>query len=208
MEVLCMASTVVTTPEVAEVPTEPIWRLSVDQYHEMIEAGILTDLDRVELLEGLLVLKMTKQPPHTVAIDLTRLALQDVIPENFCIRSQDPVTCEGSEPEPDIAVVRGKLRDFAKRHPATREVPLLIEASDTTLRRDRGLKKRIYAGEKIPVYWIINLIDGQVEVYTDPTGPGDQPDYRQRQDYHPGDEIPVVIDGKEVGRISVSELLP
>jgi Uma2 family endonuclease len=118
------------------------------------------------------------------------------------------VTGETSEPEPDVAVVRGNRRDYLERHPEPRETGILVEVPDSTLRHDRGFKKRIYARDRTPVYWIVNLVDRQVEVYTDPTGPADVPDYRQRQDYKPGEDVPVVIDGQEVGRIPVAELLP
>ena len=84
----------------------------------------------------------------------------------------------------------------------------MIEVADSSLDEDRGWKKQIYAHARIPVYWIVNLVARQVEVYTDPTGPADQPDYRQRRDYGPTDEVPLVLDGQEVARIRVSELLP
>lgn len=190
------------------VPTDPIWRLSLDQYHEMIRAGILTDDDPVELLEGWLVAKMPKNPPHRVATQLSREALERVVPAGWYVDAQEPVTIGDSEPEPDVTVVRGSRRDYRDHHPGAQDVALLAEVSDTTLQRDRGSKKRVYARANVPVYWIINLIDSQVEVYTNPSGPGEQPDYGQRQDYGPADQVPVVIDGREVGRIAVRDLLP
>jgi Uma2 family endonuclease len=84
---------------------------------------------------------------------------------------------------------------------------LVIEVADTTLRQDHGVKKRAYAQAAIPVYWIVNLKANTIEVYTDPTG-SSKPDYRQCQEYGASDEIPVVIDGQEVGRVAVRELLP
>jgi Uma2 family endonuclease len=203
----------ITRPEVSRtlppaVPDEPIYRLTVEQYHQMIQAGILTDDDPVELLEGWLVQKMGKNPPHTFSTYQLRKALERVVPTGWFVDSQEPVTDETSEPEPDARVVRGEPRDYLQRHPEPRDTSLLGEVSNSSLRRDRGFKKRIYARASIAVYWIVNLVDRQVEVYTDPTGPADVPDYRQRQDYQPGQEVPVVIDGREVGRVSVAELLP
>ena len=87
-------------------------------------------------------------------------------------------------------------------------IHLVIEVSDATLKRDRGLKKRIYARAGIPVYWIINLIENQIEIYTEPGGEAEEPDYQQRQDYFPDDEIPIVIEGREAGRLAVREVLP
>jgi Uma2 family endonuclease len=191
------------------VPSEPIWRLNVDQYHEMIRRGILTDDDPVELLDGWLVYKMPKNPPHRVATRSTRKALEQVVPAGWYVDSQEPITLgERSEPEPDGMVVRGESNQYLERHPGPEDVALIAEVADATLARDRGSKKRLYARANVPVYWIINLFDRQIEVYTDPTGLAEQPDYRQRQDYGPSDSVPVVIAGQEVGRIPVRDLLP
>jgi hypothetical protein len=192
----------------ATVPTEPIWRLTVEQYHEMIRAGILTDDDPVELLEGWLVPKMPKNPPHRVVTRLTQKALDRIPPPGWDVRVQDPITTDTSEPEPDLAVARGDTRQYVDRHPGPKDLALAIEVAETTLTRDRGLKKRIYARARIPAFWIINLVDRQVELYTDPSGPSKKPDYRRQQVYGPGQDVPVVIDGREVGRLKVRELLP
>ena len=192
----------------AAVPPDVIWRLSVDQYHAMIHAGILTDDDPVELLEGWLVAKMPKNPPHRAVTRLLRQVLERLVPAEWYVDSQEPITTDDSEPEPDVVVVRGETRHYLDRHPGPNDVGLVIEVADTTLQRDRGFKKRLYARAGIPVYWIVNLSDNQCEVYTEPSGPEPQPDYRQRQDYGASDVIPVVLAGIEVGRIAVRELLP
>jgi hypothetical protein len=83
-----------------------------------------------------------------------------------------------------------------------------VEVADTSLAQDRGNKKRLYARAAIPIYWIVNLLERQVEVYADPTGPAEEPDYRQQQVYREGDTVPVVLDGEEVGSLAVRELLP
>ena len=192
----------------AIVPTEPIWRLTVEQYHEMIRAGILTDDDPVELLEGWLVPKMPKNPPHGVVTRLTQKALDRILPPGWDVRVQDPVTTDTSEPEPDVVVAHGETRRFVDRHPGPKDVALAIEVAETTLGRDRGLKKRIYARARIPVFWIINLIDRQVEVYTSPSGPTKKPDYRRCHVHGLEDDVPVVLEGKEVGLLKVRDLLP
>jgi Uma2 family endonuclease len=190
------------------VPPDPIWRLSLDQYHAMIRAGILTDDDPVELLEGWLVAKMPKNPTHRAATRLARQALERLIPGGWYVDSQEPITLEDSEPEPDVTVVRGERRHYLDRHPGPQEVALVVEVADASLPRDRTFKKRLYAAAGIPVYWIVNLPDSQIEVYTDSTGPAEQPDYRRGQDYDRSGAIPVVIEGKEVGRVAVRDLLP
>src|SRR6266700_204776 len=136
------------------LPDAPIYRLSVAQYHAMADKCILTDDDPVELLEGLLVCKMTKYRPHTLATGLLRDALREIVAPGCYVDAQEPVTTSDSEPEPDILVVRGTRRDYTDRQPGPDEVVMVVEVADTTLRRDRGVKKRIYAAARLPIYWI------------------------------------------------------
>lgn len=89
---------------------EPIWRLTVDRYHAMIETGILSSGSPVELVEGILLRKMSKKPPHSFATEEARVALFSVLPAGWCVRAQEPITLADSEPEPDIAVSRGSNR--------------------------------------------------------------------------------------------------
>lgn len=181
-----------------------VWKLSVEQYHDMISAGILTDGDPVELLEGVLVTKMPKNPPHSFVTQLIRDALARLLFAGWHINSQEPITLADSEPEPDAAVVRGHRRQYTSQHAKASDVALVVEVANSSLSRDRGIKKRIYASAGIPVFWIINLAQRKIEVYSEPSGA----DYLQRQDYGETEEVPVVIEGKEAGRFVVSELLP
>ena len=164
------------------------------------------------MLEGLLVCKMSKNPPHVVATELLQRAVSRVLPDGWYLSMQNPLTTKNSEPEPDAKVVRGDPRKYLKRKPGPRHVPLAIEVADQSLKRDRTVKKRIYAAANIPTYWIINLIDRCVEVYTDPTGPPNAEnavaDYRRVQIFGPDDEVAVVLRGRSVGRIPVRDLLP
>jgi Uma2 family endonuclease len=197
-----------TPPAPPGIPPDLIWRQSLRQYHEMIRAGILTDDDPVELLEGWLVTKIPKNPAHRAATRLSREALEQATPEAWYAEAQEPITLKASEPEPDVAVVRGDTRQYLDRHPGPRDVPLVLEVADTTLDRDRGLKKRLYAEAGIPVYWILNLLDRQLEVYSEPTGPAEAPDYSRSRVYPAGEMAPVILEGREVGRVSVADLLP
>lgn len=192
----------------ALVSPEPIWRLSVDQYHEMVRLGILGEDDPIELLEGLLVLKMTKNPSHSGATRRTRTRLESILPEGWFVDTQEPITTLDSEPEPDIAIIRGDDTQYDDRHPIPSEVALLIEVADSSLQRDQTLKKRIYARAGIAVYWVMNLLNRRIEVYTEPDADKEPPDYRQRQDYGLDDEVPVVIEGMEIGKLAVKDLLP
>ena len=193
---------------VAAIPNDLIWRLSIDQYHAIIQAGILTDDDSVELLEGWLVFKMPKNPPHRATTRLVRTALENILPAGWYVDSQQPITLSNSEPEPDIVVVRGDTRQYLDRHPGAGDIALIIEVSDTTLQRDRTVKKRIYAGAGISIYWIVNLVEEQVEVYSQPLVEVEQPDYSQRLDFGRSAVIPIIIEGIEIGAIAVDALLP
>ncbi len=187
---------------------EALWRISVEQYHQMIDAGILTDDDPIELLEGLLVEKMSKNPPHSVVTGLLQDLLLRVIPAGWYLNAQEPVTTRDSEPEPDLAIVRGKRLDYLTHHPRPKDTTLVIEVADATLRRDRGIKKRLYARAGIPIYWVVNLNQLQIEVYSQPDQTATVPDYRQPQVYQALDQVPVILDGVEVGQLLVSDVLP
>jgi Uma2 family endonuclease len=189
-------------------PPVPVRRFSVDEYHHMIEAGFFAHDERFELLEGWIVPKITRHPPHDVAIDLAQDMIRPLLPDGWRMRIQCAITTQDSEPEPDIAVVRGPARRYAARHPGPEDIGLLIESADASVDEDRTLKGRVYARAKIPIYWLLNLVDRRVEVYTDPSGPAPEPSYRQRRDFGPDETVPFVLDGKEAGRIAVRDLLP
>jgi putative restriction endonuclease len=194
--------------DMLEPPPVPVRRFSVEEYHRMIEAGVFIEDDRFELLEGWIVPKTTHKPPHDVAIVLASDCLRSHLSPQWHIRTQAAITTSDSEPEPDLAIVRGAPRDYRYRHPGPQDLAFLVEVADSSLRSDRTLKARLYARAAIPLYWNINLIDTQVEVYTDPTEPGGNPSYRQRRDYLVGDVLPLVIASQEIAQIAVRDVLP
>jgi Uma2 family endonuclease len=187
------------------VPRDPILRLSVQQYHEMIRTGILTADDQVELLEGWLVSKMPKKPQHRIATRLTQKALEAIVPDGWYVDAQEPITLADSEPEPDVMIVKGETQDYFDRHPRAEEIALVVEVSDSTLERDRGTKKRMYARAGIPVYWIVNLVDSTCEVYSEPLVA--DADYQQIDLYDLTGMLSVLIEEREVGVVQVQELL-
>ncbi len=203
-----MSVGILPPPAIEEAISLPLYRFSVEQYHRMGEIGLLTPEHRVEFLEGLVVNKMNVNPPHGNAMELVDDEIRRVLPKNWRVRSQLPVTTLDSEPEPDFAIVLTGPRDRKGRHPNPDEVGLVVEVADSSLARDRGPKARLYARAEVPTYWIVNLIDRQVEVYTDPTGPCDEPKYATLTNYVAGSEVPVVLDGVEVARLKVDDLLP
>jgi hypothetical protein len=192
----------------ARLPDDSLLRLTVEQYHNMARQGILENGRPVELLEGLLVCKMTVSPAHHRTTRRLQDVLRKLVPAGYFVESPASVTLAASEPEPDAIVVRAADDDFADRHPGPRDVALVIEVSDSSLRRDQGFKKMIYAKSAISVYWIINLIDQRIEVYSNPSDLEDEPDFGDRLDFTEADEMPLVIDGREVARIPVRDILP
>jgi Uma2 family endonuclease len=206
-----------TIAQAAEVPEtrsaddwlpspESLYRMSVEKYEAMVASGAFTKQDRFELINGFLVSKMTQYPPHSAACDGTCLALQALLPVGWYVRNDRPlrIPSRSSEPEPDVTVVRGSWRDYEARHPEPADVVLLVEVADSSLRDDRTVMARIYGGGGVPVYWIVNLVDRQVEVHQGPSAQG----YGRIEVFAEGASVPVVIEGVEVGRIAVGDILP
>jgi len=182
-------------------------RLSVAEYHKLIEVGILSEHDRVELLEGHMVNKMPQNPPHSNSGTNAEETLRDRLPEGWRLRAKKPITLTDSEPEPDIVLARGDWSTYRTRHPGPSDIGLVVEVSASSLVIDRSDMARIYARANLPAYWIINVVDRQVEVYTDPRPADPIPAYATRTDYLPGDSIPLVLDGQPVAQLPVDELL-
>jgi Uma2 family endonuclease len=197
-------STVAPPRPASTLAAPEVYRLTVAEYERLADAAVLDD-DRVELIDGYLVRKMPKEPPHVWAVKTAHDRLDRILPPGLFIHQEQPARIPRfDEPEPDLSVIRGDRDRFRTRHPAPRDISLLVEVADASLTRDRGEKKIVYARARIPVYWIINLVDLQVEVYSDPR----RGRYHTSQIFRPGQEVPLVIDGVEIGRIPVADLLP
>ncbi|HEY1189106.1 MAG TPA: Uma2 family endonuclease, partial [Gemmata sp.] len=181
-------------------------KITVTEYHKMLAAGILIEGEPIELLEGYLVNKMPRNPPHDVTLQRLSKRLIRLGLSGWEVRIQLAVTFTESEPEPDGAIVRGDEHTFAGRHPGASDFGIIIEVSDSTLSFDRREKHRIYAHEGVPVYWIVNVADRQVEVYSDPDPSANPPTYQTRTDYRPGDAVPVVLGGVTVAAVPVGDL--
>jgi Putative restriction endonuclease len=151
--------------------------------------------------------KMTKGPRHAAAKRRFLRLINPFIPSSCFLDSQEAMTAANSEPEPDVYIVRGPESKFVARHPGPGEVQMVVEIAESSLARDRNLKKRVYARAAVPVYWVVNLVGNCIEVFMQPGGDAKKPTYAQTNVYRAGDEVPVVIDGKEVGRIPAAEIL-
>ena len=183
-------------------------KFTLEEYHRMIETGILIDGEPYELLEGNLVKKMSHGARHDSAVQFLNKRLVRMVPAGWDVRTQSAITLlAGNEPEPDCVIVRGDENTYRTRHPAPADIGLIIEVADSSLLVDRHDKGRIYAGANLPSYWVVNVVDRVIEVYTQPTGAGEAAAYGQRDDFAAGSSVPVVLDGATIGTIAVADVM-
>jgi Uma2 family endonuclease len=195
-------------PRETEVPPFPVRKFKVAEYHKLLSVGIFVSGDPYELLRGWIVPKIKRSPRNSSATSRLHRRMPALFTDDDWLACpHGPITFSDSEPEPACSVVRGPDDLYNRRHPRPSETGFVVEVSDETIGRDRGIKLEIYASGGIPVYWIVNLIDRRVEVYTEPRG-GKNPTYRKHTDYAPGEDVPVTVGRKRLGTIAASELLP
>ena len=182
-----------------------LYRITLEQYEAMIASGAFNKRDRVQLINGYLVAKMTELPAHGAACDAIHLTLEPLLPLGWYVRTERVIRIPNyaSMPKPDVVVVRGNWRDYANRYPEPADIAMVVEVASSSLYEDRMMAV-IHGAGGVPTYWIINLVDRQVEVYSDPFQGG----YQSRVEFKPGQAIPVVIASQQVGTIAVDDVLP
>ena len=167
------------------VPVEPELLLhqtdwTLEQYERMVDGGILTPEDRVELLFGKIVYKLAIGDLHVFCVQELNYAMIERFGRRFTCRQEQPISLpEHSAPEPDYVLAAPAEDRYFNRKPQPAEIQLIVEVSDSTLARDRGSKARLYGLFGIPEYWIINLVDKRIEVHTSPRGRTDQGGYER-----------------------------
>ena len=147
----------------ARVRGADVWPISVEAYHVLGEAGVIPE--RTELLYGTIYQKMPKSPLHSYLIQFLQELLRPFLPSGFILRIEQPIRCGDSEPEPDLAIVRGQLQEFKEAHPQT--AALVIEICISSAEYDRS-KLRAYASAAIAECWLILVPQKQVEIYRQP----------------------------------------
>jgi hypothetical protein len=196
-----------TTPKTQSQKPD-VFRFTVERYHQMIAEGILNEYDDVELIEGVIRSKMSKGDEHETVIELLTPVLIRTLPSAVCLRCQCALVLSDSEPEPDFAICT-HARSRGGKNPGPADTFVVVEVADSTLAFDRGDKGSMYAAAGIAIYWIVNVVDRQIEVYTDPVSPpGSAPHYRTRTIYTPNDQVPLVVAGTQVGTVPVVDVLP
>jgi Uma2 family endonuclease len=186
-------------PETQLAPT----RFTVEQYFGLVEAGLLEEDDRVELLEGVVVSMSPRTARHDAGVCLVHEALRTAVGDRGVVRVQCTLVLPPHRaPEPDVAVVPGTLRQYDTQHPTT--ALLVVEVADASVPQDRITKGRMYAAAGVPEYWILNLRDDQVEVHRapDPTAGV----YREVYTARAGDELtPALLPD---AHIAVADVIP
>ncbi|MEX2186425.1 MAG: Uma2 family endonuclease [Pirellulales bacterium] len=185
---------------------------SVDEFHQLAAAGVLRQSDRIELVDGYIYDMTPIGAPHATSVQKTLAALWKLPLDAagaWHVRIQQPLTLANSEPQPDLAIVRGVPDDYARRHPAAIDVGLVIEVADASLDFDRGRKLASYAAEGISAYWIVDLANRRVEVFESPQrgAEGESAGYGQHRAANFSDELTIVLEGTTVGAIRVAEVL-
>lgn len=147
--------------------TVTIYKWSVEEYHLMIESGLLTD-KAVELLDGEIIEMSPEREEHSYTNDDVAELLREKLRGLAKIRESHPITLDNSEPEPDIAVVRLPNIRYIEHHPYPQDIYWLIEVSNKTLATDLNRKSVTYARNSIPEYWVIDLVHKKLIVHTRP----------------------------------------
>ena len=178
----------------------PEWRalrrFTSTEYRRMWDLGIICGDERLEHLDGYLVLKMAQKPPHRSALNRLIDRLPACLPPGWIRMTSCTIATDLFDPEPDAVIVRGDRTEYDTRNPRGPECGIAIEVSDSSLEGDRARKGTLFARIGIPVYWIVNVVDRQIEVYTQPTASG----YTSRVDYKPGDNVPRATQRLNPGR--------
>jgi len=191
--------------------------LTTEQYHRMIDTGVLVEGAPIELIDGIPIRKdrrdssedsiMTVGPGHRVAVQRVTRILDQLVEElghHAC--SQQPVHIPPHhEPEPDASVVRGDVGDYEEHHPGPGDLFLVVEVADSSLSYDRGRKLQVYASAGIAQYWIVNLNDRCIEVYTQPSP--EPAGYQSKQVFEPGQAVAFDVDGQTL-ELDVNSILP
>ncbi len=164
----------VAAPVIPPTQTIPIGvarpkRFTVNDYHRLIETGIIPENHRLELIRGEIFEMAAKGSPHTVCTGLLCRQLDRLVGDQVAIRSQEPITLPNdSEPEPDVAIALGQIQDYRSSHPTPDQILLIIEVADSSLTYDRTTKLSLYAEFHIPHYWIANVSAKQMECHSHP----------------------------------------
>ncbi|MEM6396771.1 MAG: Uma2 family endonuclease [Bacteroidota bacterium] len=176
---------------------------TIERYHRAIEKGVFTEDDRIELLDGKIIEKMSVSNLHSSCVMILMEHFPFLLGRTYQYRSENPIILnDNSELEPDFVIVRRSSNNYREGHPKVEDIHLLVEVADESLNRDRTYKAKLYASANIAEYWIINLANRQIEVHTKPSA--DTAVFGSVQHFKEEEEF----ESPFVGEVVVKELLP
>ncbi len=144
-------------------------RFRVDEFRKMVEVGILPEEHGWEIIDGYVIDKMSIGSKHTSTVKRLNRKFNKMFGDDLVISIQDPIHLDDfNEPEPDLALLKPRPDFYSESHPLPTDVLLLIEVSDSTLEYDREIKKMLYAEAEIAEFWLVNLKDNTIEIYSSP----------------------------------------
>jgi len=183
------------------------YRFLVKQFERMIETGAIPEGDDVELIRGRLY-RMVKKEPHNFAVGRAAELLRRLLPAGFHVREEKSLRHDRRTLlEPDVVIARGGADEYRPEPPLTSEVPMIVEVCHHSRNADYRDKPRLYAEAGVPLYWIVDLHERKLTAFSEPrqTSP---PSHARLAMFTEGESAPVVLDGREIGRIAVRDLLP
>ena len=147
---------------------------TVQDYYRMSDLGILDPNERTELINGQIIIMTAKGTPHVMTLRLLANLLESELGDkSVFVSTQDPIRLGNfSEPEPDLAIIKGTILDYAEHHPVPEDIYLVIEVADSTLKQDCEVKNKLYARSSIAEYWVVDIKNRQVHIFRDPTATG------------------------------------
>jgi Uma2 family endonuclease len=176
--------------------------VGIDRYHQLIDLNFFDTHHHVECIEGLMVDLMPQGRDHVYTLECLSRMLMTRLPETIAVRIQFPIRIGESEPEPDVVLATPRTNED-RDHPTVEQIHVMIEVSESSLIWDRSGKRSMYASAGIREYWIVNLVDHQVEVYTDPIGSL----YRTTTTYTLADSVPLVVAGQAYASLPVKGMM-
>ena len=184
-----------------------LWRMSVETYHQMIEAGAFGEDEAIELIHGYLVKKMPKNRRYAQITQILFSLIAQLIgfDKGWFLSVQDPITLNDSEPEPDIAIIRGTPSDYPN-HPQAADIGLVIEISDSSLEYDAGIKKQMYALNGVAQYWIVDVDGEQIEVFQKPSTAEGEATYQEHTIFKVSESIPLLLNSETIGQTDLNSI--
>jgi Uma2 family endonuclease len=175
---------------------------TLEEYERIIEAGVFQEDECLELIRGEIVTMPPSGFAHGFGVEHVNRLFSSLVRGKALVWVQSPIqVAPNSRLEPDVALLRPRPDLSPKSPPTASDVILVVEVAETSIKYDRGVKGRLYAQASIPEYWLVNLRDGVIEVYTEPSGGS----YKQAGKAHQGEKL--TLPAELGGGVEVSDIL-